>query len=248
MSDMLSKLYDFTWSERNRFSARDNNLFAFSLSQVTRYYQFLTILIERHKDTSKSYAEIHKKYQDSISPGANDFTREQVQMLEDSGKLLPILHLEIESFYLFAKILLDKVAHFLEFYFGQERKLSFDSHDKLTKNILPYSKAKALIIPSYLIEIVQSLKTDISDHRDYEIAHEKSPRTIRGTSMTWEGEVSIMSTQLYPTTSVKQAQTKPLTGLLGEINIYLDKIMEMILNNQDRTRLDLETRNGAEEN
>ena len=33
------------------------------------------------------------------------------------------LHLEIESFYLFAKILLDKVAHFVEFYFGPGRKL-----------------------------------------------------------------------------------------------------------------------------
>ena len=53
------------------------------------------------------------------------------------------LHLEIESYYLFSKIMLDKIVHALEFYFGQGRKKSLDSHDGLVKNSASYVARKA---------------------------------------------------------------------------------------------------------
>jgi hypothetical protein len=110
-----------------------------------------------------------------------------------------LLHLEIESFYLFAKILLDKIAHALEFYFGLGRKKSLDSHDGLVKNFAQYAEVKCLTLPSDFMTIAARLKTDVSDYRDYEIAHEKSPRRMSGTVFDAEGRMRIVATSLYPT-------------------------------------------------
>lgn len=44
---------DFVLAERFHYLPNDNNLFAFSLSQATRYFNFLRIIPERYKDESK---------------------------------------------------------------------------------------------------------------------------------------------------------------------------------------------------
>jgi hypothetical protein len=115
-----------------------------------------------------------------------------------------VLHLDIESFYLFAKIYLDKIAHAFEFYFGPGRGKSMDSHDQLVKNFPAYAKEKGLTLPSDLMSIATRLKSDISDYRDYEIAHEKSPRRLSGTVFDTEGKMRIIATHLYPTKKDQQ--------------------------------------------
>ncbi len=84
-------------------------------------------------------------------------------------------------------------------------------------------------------------------HRDYEIAHEKSPRTVRGTSLTADGTVSITSSQLYPTEPFRQSQTTPLIELLQDIDVYLEKVIELVANNRDKTNLKLETHAAVEQ-
>ena len=128
----------------------------------------------------------------------------------ESQSLTTRLHLEIESCYLFAKIFLDKVARALEFYFGQAQKLSLDSHDDLVKRLEKYASFKKLVLPDDFLKLAQQLKADISDHRDYEIAHEKSPRTLHATVFDTEGVTKIASTRFSPTARDQQVETKPL--------------------------------------
>ena len=135
MSEIFKKVSDFIESERSRFSNKHNNMFAFSMSQPMRYREFLRILIEQHERTSEAYARCSKAHWDSVLPGSHPLNKNQLSILEELNETALVLHMEIESFYLFAKILLDRVAHFLEFYFGPARKMSFDSHDQLTKNM-----------------------------------------------------------------------------------------------------------------
>lgn len=240
MGEIFKTVSDFIESERNRFSNKHNNMFAISLSQPMRYRNFLRILIEQHERTSETYARYNKSHWDSLLPGSHPLTNEQLSILEKVNETGLVLQLEIESFYLFAKILLDRVAHFLEFYFGAARKISFDSHDQLTKNIVDYSALKNISLPSDLLDMLKMLKRDISDHRDYEIAHEKSPRTTRCTFLTLDGKASIISSQFYPTEPFKQSQTKPLKELIGEIDLYLEMVITLIRNNTNKTNLNLE--------
>jgi hypothetical protein len=94
---------------------------------------------------------------------------------------------ESMSSVLFAKICLDKIAHALEFYFGQGRGKSFDSHDRLVRNFAAYAAEKRLALTADFMRIAAALKKDISDYRDYEIAHEKSLRRLSGTVFDTEG-------------------------------------------------------------
>jgi hypothetical protein len=80
-----------------------------------------------------------KALQASISPGTHPFSQEQAMLYEEDAQLAVLVHLEIESSYLFAKILLDKIAHAFEFYFGPSCKKSLDSHDSLVKNFTAYA-------------------------------------------------------------------------------------------------------------
>jgi hypothetical protein len=97
--------------------------------------------------------------------------------LHDEARPTTLIHLEIENFYPFAKILLDKIAHSLEFYFGPGRKKSLDFYNGLVKNFPSYAVAKRLRLPADFMTIAAGLKKDISDYRDYEIrAREKSAK------------------------------------------------------------------------
>jgi len=109
-----------------------------------------------------------------------------------------MLQLEIESFYLFAKILLDKVAHFVEFYFGQGQGCSLVSQDQFVKNLPTHAALKGIKFTDRFAETMKTLKQDISDHRDYQIAHEASPKTLHGTLFDAEGKTKIFSNRLYP--------------------------------------------------
>jgi hypothetical protein len=241
MNDNPNRLTDFVDSERKRFSDEHGNRFAFSFSQVRRYYEFLNIISEKHKKASKDFISNSESLQSiSLSGGWKSYD-EWEPIWEEHLRVYYALHLEIESFYLFAKILLDQIARFIEFYFGSVRKKSLDSHDELTKHLDDYAKAKGLIIPPSLVEMIQTLKRDISDYRDYEIAHHKSPRTIRGTGFDTSGKVRIISSKFYPSESEKQVETISLPDLRKEIDDYLEGVIELIKVNGDKTTVKLVT-------
>ena len=243
MNKKHNNISDFVWLEANRFSSKHCNMFLSSFSQIVTYREFLNIIMERHKKVTKDYLKKSKIFQKYIhEQRSGTLTKSQLKLLEERRRKHPILHLDIESFYLFSKILLDKVARFIEFYFGKVRCKSFDSHDKLVKNLSDYVKAKGINLPEEFEKTVNRLKKDVSDFRDKEIAHEKSPRTIRGISFNDKGQVGIFSTQLYPTDINKQTQTKYLTDLLCDIGLYLDQVMLLVRCNKNRTNLELNDR------
>src|SRR6266496_248045 len=118
----MTALTDFISSERERFANEDNNKFAMSFSQISRCSAFLDVIIERYEEASQQFFQNTKSMQATRLPGTHPMTSEQIALHNEGVRLTLLLHLEIESFYLFAKIFLDKIAHALEFYFGQVRK------------------------------------------------------------------------------------------------------------------------------
>ena len=239
MSDTLKTLTEFIITERDRFENRDNNRFAVSFSKLTRYYEFLRIILERYGEAGRRFLENTKEAQALTKPGHQEVTRELAQVMAESWPLTTRLHLEIESFYLFAKILLDHVARNFELYFGQVRKRSLDSHDDLVRNVAAYATALALTLPDGFMDAAAVLKRDISDHRDYEIAHEKSPRTMHATTFSGK-RTSIASTKLYPKETDKQVETEDLETLLERLDAYLLQVIDFIAINRDKACLKAE--------
>jgi len=236
----MSKLSEFIGSERERFAHEDNNKFATSFSQISRYSAFLDVILKRYEDASWQLFANTKAFQETVLPGEHPVSSDLMALHEESVRLTILLHLEIESFYIFAKILLDKIAHSLEFYFGQGRGTSLDSHDDLVKNFASYAGAKGLTLPPNYMMVAAALKRDISNYRDYEIEHEKSPRRMNATVFDEHGTMRLAATRLYPTEKDQQVESKPLHDLARDINEYIGQVIELIKLNRSKTNLKTE--------
>jgi hypothetical protein len=117
------------------------------------------------------------------------------------------------------------------------RRKSLDSHDGLVKNFASYAGVKGLTLPADFMTIAAALKKDISDYRDYEIAHEKSPRRMSGTMFDGDGNMKIAATSLYPKEKDQQVESKALHELARDLDAYVTRVIELIRKNRDKTNL-----------
>jgi len=133
-----SPIDKFTHDERWHYSASDQNYFAIALLQVGKYYDFLLLIKERFDPSAKEFVQINEDLQKAIPPGISQVPTQQAELLDKSFYLQKTIVLDIESFYVFAKILLDKLARFIEQYFGQAKGCSLRSHDRFVKSFAKY--------------------------------------------------------------------------------------------------------------
>lgn len=169
-------------------------------------------------------------------------TDKQMRLMAESSRLMTLVHLEIESFYLFAKIFLDYVARFLHLYFGQERGVRLKSHHDLAVCHEKYCEVKGLAVPQGLSKSITLLKERICDYRDDVIAHEMSLRTIKGTAWGASGDTRITGGTLYPREGERGATSEELHQLMDAINIYIRQVLTMIETNREKSRLKLKKR------
>jgi hypothetical protein len=236
------KLLDFIRSERERFETSQSNTFAFAFGEVSRYFEYLQIISERYEICEQEFVNNTKAFQASLRQGNHPLTNDQMNLHEQAVEITARLHLEIETFYLFAKILLDKVAQAIEFYFGPARGLPLASHDKLAKFLEQYGQAKGLVINVPILGIVTQLKSDVSDFRDYQISHieeSRRGRVTRGTLFNADGNTRLSIGMLYPKEKDRQYDTKPLNELLDDLKNYIDSVVDFIKTNEAKTCLKL---------
>ena len=133
---------------------------------------------------------------------------------------------------------MDDIARAIENYFGPARGLALDSHNDLEKRLERFAATKGLIIPDGLSEAISDLRKRVADFRDQEIAHEKSPRTMRG--LTWgpDGEASFISTRLYPKESDKQTNSESLNSLANALQEYVSKVVDFLEENSSKARFE----------
>jgi hypothetical protein len=238
----MQDFIDFISEHRERFEVEHNNIVSLSFSKVTRHWQFLEIIYQRYIDASEALIANSDAMQAirQPGPGPHTMTAEQISLMNRGHVLSVAAHLEIESFYLFAKILLDEIAHSFECYFGSARGVSLDSHDNLTKYLAAYAAVKELtILPSFAERTVE-LKKRISDYRDYQIAHEKSPRTLRGTMWGPDRRLRMSNNRVYPKASDRQVDTESLEELKNSLEDYIRDLIVLIESNADKTALRLQ--------
>jgi hypothetical protein len=85
----------------------------------------------------------------------------------------------------------------------------------------------------------RALKRDISDYRDYEIAHEKSPRRMSGVSYDEQGRLRMMAIQFMPTERDQQVDSKFPHDLMSDLDLYLARVIDLVKSNENKTRLSL---------
>jgi hypothetical protein len=224
---MLDQWRAFIDTERWNFDGRDNNLYHVAFREVTAYRAFLGLIQGRYRTVGSEYMARSEAFSHRIREAAA--TAERIgpdPRLED---IQLMLRMEIESFYLFARILLDKVAFAVHFYFG----LNQSGHSLLTKQL---DKA-GLPTSERLRTLAKDLGKQIGGFRSEQITHQKELRAIRATGYrTGEGPRVILS-NLYPTDGDQQHESRPLEELIATIDNYLSEIMAFLVVNREQTAL-----------
>jgi len=214
--------------------------FATSWQAVARYHTFLTVIVEREAKATEIFSLASKAFRNTPPSPGPYLTAEQERRLNELDNATDLLHLEIESFYLFAKILLDVVARAIEKYFGPGRACSLDSHHDLIANFAEYAAQKKLDIPTDFIEKARRLREDVSKFRDHEIAHSKRLNRVTGTALTADRRQATMtavSTVVPPERFKPQASSIHVGELMSAVENYIASAIEIVKTNRGKTNL-----------
>jgi hypothetical protein len=137
------------------------------------------------------------------------------------------VELDIETFYVFAKVLLDRWAVFVAKYFGPEPRFKARAHGWLTEcHLAQYAAAKGLTpIPQRLEQLVESLQCRVIGYRNDGIVHGKTVNVYRSFDAAGRDGVSarIIGVQLpgAPEGAPAPVDSGVPAGHLVEINEYL---------------------------
>ena len=214
-----------------------NNTFALSMAHVGRYGSFLALIVDRYEAASKAFIADAEAF----VAGAKADSENTDELLEQSRQLTDALHLEIESFYLFAKILLDHIAHAIYYYFGPARGIRQFRHSVLVKKLAAYAAAKNLVIPDGFLARASALQTCVSDYRDDNVTHDNSSRTIYVTMYDSTGrKARLAPSRLLPVEQGdEQRQSDSPSELLATLNEYIESFVCLLETNRSKTNLTL---------
>lgn len=231
---------EFIDLERGRFDTRENNLFAFAFRDISTYRAFLGIIGSRYESVGAAYTTSSDELHERMIHRGNATTTmslDDEQLLQRVGRLGLELRLEIESFYLFAYILLDKVAAAIAFYFEGNATTGWHKHATLIKRFDDYTRNKGLTNPDRFSELASALGQHIAGFRNFQIVHEAGMRAIRGTGWRTGEGARLTVSNLYPDPDEPHYETRPLNQLLAEIDDYLSLVIQVITLNRDHTPL-----------
>jgi hypothetical protein len=145
------------------------------------------------------------------------------------------LHLEVESFYLFATVLLNKIADFLEDYFGQARGCSLRSHDQSRRSYEKFAKDKGLTFAKELVDSLEGLQTTVVHYRDKQLAHLVHPRVLKETAFDKLGNSKIVQAYLHPKETDRLIPSPKIHDVMQDIDFYIRQVIELITANRTKS-------------
>lgn len=234
-------LTEFILTEIEHYDDRDVNRFSASLWQATRYYDFLQLIIKRYRIASRNYEAHARRMMATTLDESSSATSGEVAGLIEAGQArYTRLHLEIESFYMFATILLNKIANLVEDYFGQARQCSLISHNELRKSYKKFANEKGITIPKELGGNLERLQTTVVDYRNKQVAHLRNPRVLKGTAFDKLGNSKIVLGYIYPRETDKLLSSpKVIDDVMQDIDFYIRQVITLIKTNRSKSRFKL---------
>jgi len=235
--DPVNPLSNFIDAERNKYAEEDNNRFAFSLAQAARYYRFVLIIEERHNKLSHELISKCKQWTAWLHNNPNAAPGDaQLAVHREALLLSSKVQLEIETFYVFAKVLLDRLAFFIQDYFGQVHGVSLVSHRRLAKYEQRFQNAKALLFPDGFSAQLQYLTKQICDYRDKQVSHLRNPRSMKLVGFDEAGDTWLATTYLCPNDRDVQIQSDKIKQLKPALDTYVKQVIELVVSNRNKTR------------
>lgn len=230
-------------------TTNDNNLLRLTVSEMFVYVDFLERIYERYLDIAEKLQDNHKKQQNLMKgkSGSWTATEAEIELFNEGRFLSTSLRLEIESFYLFAHILLTKATNLPQRYFEHIylRGITCGSHERFWNSIKKSTHFNPL--PIDLVNSIDFFTMRVVTYRDKIITHtlesEHHKRMlIKGYSFGEDGSFTLSSSVLYPDKETpEQSGTEKLEDLVLKIQEYFQQYITFILHHSDKSVI---TKNG----
>jgi len=237
LHDELSAFASSEWERLSGHSARDAAQLHAAFGHILRGYRYLELIHDRHVPTAKRYkdllAQLFTKMDPAFDGGAITYDEEMEAMDAEMADLLDVAHLDLETFYLFAKTTLDRAAQYVELYFGPETKLPVRSHDKLHANLSEYAVRRGIVVPDGFMECLARVHDSVATHQSDSATNDA--RVAQSPS-----DLMIAHTEKGPGPNGTHGVTRLslTTGqLLNVVDGYLRFILELIRQNPNRARM-----------
>jgi hypothetical protein len=230
---LRAKLEEMQWDFAG-LPIEERNVRSMVLGTISRLVRFLEITLHEYEEAAESFKQNVARQLElaaEFGEGEHTLTPEEVTLSEQGARLTLVLHLKIETFYVFAKILLDKTGQTIEHYHGPGRAASLERHSKLLANLETYIEQKQLEVPGDLLRLATEADEQIVQYRDRFVTHEQSPRTIRATMWSKDSSPSIHVGRVHPRDTdpegVRSASPGELMALIDEyVGTVLDWLAE----------------------
>jgi len=220
----LDRLAAFIEAYRSRMDDENTNLFTASAGAWSRYHAFLGHVLARHDRSNAEYVEAQKRWIGlAMRPEAagtfRPMTPEDMVAWKQTADLATVLHLDIETFYLFAKILLDRTADTFGLVFGVKWRSGGSSYSDLSKRFAGLCREKGLETrPDNLPALISKLWEAVVDYRNKMIEHLVEP-LMPGT-LTSPGQASSIATG-------RGRQTEDPHALLRTLEEYVEAMLTL---------------------
>jgi hypothetical protein len=246
-------LPNFIWDERERYDSRELNVLLTYAQQVAELVGYLEVTAEDYEAASRAFLDAserqHKlteEINERLGTSDHEVTAEERELLDAQGLASLRVFLRIETFYVFAKILLDRLAAFIPYYFGPAHDVRLSRHSKVEEALPRFAEQKGLTLAPSLTERVAELTRRVSDYRDKRITHDHSPRTSRGTAYDLgTGEAMIYTYRMYPARPEDASfRSETPRTLLPLIEGYVGEIVALVETNSDKAERAAQPRPG----
>jgi hypothetical protein len=228
-----NRLTDFIQTNRGRMPDKANNTFAMAFSQCSRYYYDLEIIQDRYHEASRDFME-------NTEVLRRDCRRYDYARSVDVSQRL---HLEIESFYLFAKLFLDRVADAFAFFFDFRWGGRGSTHSKLADKY-DGKRAYHIYLPTLsgeLRQLIAELKQIVIEHKTDVIEHIQEAGMMHATTYTSDGKTRIMPNVIYGSADdvIKYVEQQSLTPdeILQRLDTYVAVLLAFLEAHIDQSPL-----------
>jgi len=239
---------EFARTEEQHYQGAELNSFTLALSQVQRYEFFLRTILHRYDRTATLFTGAITRRQNLAKQreAGHDVTLLEAELLRQIENLSPYIQLESESFYLFAKILLDRMAKFIEEYFRpapsekdlQRGYTAQGSHNRFNKQFGNYATRRGLTLPATFLPLARQLQEEISDFRDKHITHNIDTRTLHATAFSIDGSdfprmMKARNSSAQWDHNAKQVESVSIHALMRLLDKYFDAFFALIVVNRE---------------
>ncbi len=212
---------------------RSERMIQVAVQQLGLTLDFLDFAVEDYEATNAKYRAEQEQFMEDVrfnESGDEPKRTHSAENVAERRRGYFLLHYRIDTFYVFARILLDDVAVLLKYALAPSPVDLGNTHKGIAKHVPTIASAKGLTGYEDLITRGDELATVIKDFRDDYVVHRSGNRPRATRSLTWS--IGEEGTRInYGLSYPREGEELPLvqsTDLL-ELREKLDRYVDAVL-------------------